>query len=209
MQAFGTNEFFFITGMILVELCRELHRHDHLRPARRFVRLDATKTALILIASFPCVARIAQGECCMRLFVSLFALIFVCAVSEIASAQSVTPTPQERVRIDRILRATPLIDGHNDLPWEIRERYDSDFSRLDLNSDLSRETPPKPAGAPFLMTDIPRLRHGGLGGQFWSVYVPAELPGATAAEMVHEQIDLVRRMIARYPNVFELATDRR
>jgi membrane dipeptidase len=142
----------------------------------------------------------------MRLLFSLIALICVVAVPEIASAQTVTPTPQERARIDRILHATPMIDGHNDLPWEIRERYDSDFSRFDLNSDLSHVTPPKPADAPFLMTDIPRLRRGGLGAQFWSVYVPAELPGATGAEMVHEQIDLVRRMIARYPTVFELAT---
>jgi membrane dipeptidase len=139
------------------------------------------------------------------LAVSLAGLILA-AMPQIASAQAVIPTPQERARIDRILRATPLIDGHNDLPWEIRERYDSDLSRFDLNADLSHVTAPKPADAPFLMTDIPRLRRGGLGAQFWSVYVPAEQLGATGAEMVHEQIDLVRRMIARYPDVFELAT---
>jgi len=142
----------------------------------------------------------------MRLLLSLFALISVCAVSDLAAAQSVTPTPQEWARIDRILRATPLIDGHNDLAWEIRDRYDSDLSKFDLNADLSHVTPPKPADAPFLMTDIPRLRRGGLGAQFWSVYVPADLQGAVAAEMVHEQIDLVRRVVARYPAAFELAT---
>jgi len=145
----------------------------------------------------------ALGGWPMRLFVALIALIFV-SMPEFASAQHISP--QARARIDRILRQTPLIDGHNDLPWEIRERYDSDLSKFDLNADLSHVTPPKPADAPFLMTDIPRLRRGGVGGQFWSVYVPAELQGPAAAEMVHEQIDLVRRMIGRYSTVFELAT---
>ncbi len=136
-------------------------------------------------------------------------LLFVAAafVALSASAQAQPAAHQSdaqiQARIHRILRETPLIDGHNDLAWEIRDRYASDLSRIDLNADLSHLAPPKPD--PFLMTDIPRLRRGGVGGQFWSVYVPAELSGATAAEMVHEQIDLVRRMVARYPQTFELA----
>ena len=130
--------------------------------------------------------------------------LLIVALGAAAPAEAQPITSQQQARIHRILRQTPLIDGHNDLPWEIRDRYASDLSRIDLNADLSHLAPPKP-DTPFLMTDIPRLRRGGVGGQFWSVYIPAEAQGAAAAEMVHEQIELTRRMVARYPNVFELA----
>ena len=73
-------------------------------------------------------------------------------------------------RVARILRDTPLIDGHNDLPWEIRQRFNSDLSAVDLKSDTAH-LPAPPDGAP-LMTDIPRLRAGQVGGQFWSVWIP-------------------------------------
>ncbi|MGH7878021.1 MAG: dipeptidase [Candidatus Binataceae bacterium] len=100
-------------------------------------------------------------------------------------------------RIERILARTPLIDGHNDLPWEIRTRFASDLSRV----DLSRSTVglAAPEGSPPLMTDIPRLRAGHVGGQFWSVYIPVETQGPVAVQMTIEQIDLVKQMCARYP----------
>ena len=98
----------------------------------------------------------------------------------------------ERAR--EVLRRAPLIDGHNDVLWELRDRVRYDFDRLDL------------AGAcPDLMTDIPRLRAGGLGGQFWSVYVPSNLPGDTAVTATLEQIDTFHAMVARYPDTFALA----
>ena len=93
-----------------------------------------------------------------------------------------------------LLSRFPLIDGHNDLPWEIRERYGSDLSAADLLGRL-----------PNTHTDIPRLVEGGVGGQFWSVYVPATFAGDAAVTAVLEQIDLVHRMIARYPARFQLA----
>lgn len=101
-------------------------------------------------------------------------------------------TPLEHAR--DLLGANPLIDGHNDLPWAIRTSTvaDGDLDRYDLN-----------AAPPPGQTDIPRLRAGGVGGQFWSVYVPAE-PGQGLARMQLEQIDLARRMIARYPDDFAL-----
>jgi membrane dipeptidase len=104
------------------------------------------------------------------------------------------PTSRELSRVDRIVRATPLIDGHNDLPWEIRTNYNSDLGSVDLNSDTRQAQSP-------LHTDWPRMRQGRVGGQFWSVYVPASLRGAAATQAVHEQIDLTRRMIARYPQL--------
>ena len=93
-----------------------------------------------------------------------------------------------------MLSRFPLIDGHNDLPWELRELYGSDPVAADLTRRL-----------PNTHTDIPRLVEGGVGGQFWSVYVPAELAGDAAVTAVLEQIDLVHRMIDAYPARFQLA----
>ena len=106
-------------------------------------------------------------------------------------------------RIERILAQTPLIDGHNDLPWEIRSRLGSDLDKADLSrSTLSL---PAPEGSPPLMTDIPRLKAGHVGAQFWSVWIPAETAGPAAVQMTIEQIDLVKRMCARYPQDFGMA----
>jgi membrane dipeptidase len=93
-----------------------------------------------------------------------------------------------------LLSRFPLIDGHNDLPWELRERYGSDLSAGDLTRRL-----------PDTHTDLPRLVEGGVGGQFWSVFVPATLVGDAAVTAVLEQVDLVHRMIERYPARFQLA----
>ncbi|HEV7352337.1 MAG TPA: dipeptidase [Brevundimonas sp.] len=100
-------------------------------------------------------------------------------------------------RVERLLQRTPLIDGHNDLPWALRQGFGSDPHAVDLGADLSAST--------RLHTDIPRLRAGGVGAQFWSVYVPASLPPLEAARATFEQIDLLRRMVAAYPETFEIA----
>jgi membrane dipeptidase len=84
-----------------------------------------------------------------------------------------------------LLRAAPLIDGHNDLLWELREGRD-------------------PADPP-LMTDLPRIAAGGVGGQFWSVYVPSDLPADAAVTMTLEQIDALLDMVRRNPDRLELA----
>jgi membrane dipeptidase len=88
-----------------------------------------------------------------------------------------------------------LIDGHNDFPWALREHDPA--RRLET---LDIRTP-----QPAIMTDIPRLRAGGVGGQFWSVYVPVELQGQAAVTATLEQIDIVHRMVRKYPETFELA----
>jgi len=113
------------------------------------------------------------------------------------------PDKNYRERVARILKATPLIDGHNDLPWEIRERFKSRLSAIDLASDTAH-LKSAPDAAP-LMTDIPRLRKGMVGGQFWSVWVPVEIGGFEAVQTTIEQIDLVKRMAAAYPADFEVA----
>ena len=102
-------------------------------------------------------------------------------------------------RIERILAATPLIDGHNDLPWEIREKYDFWRKPLDLAADTST-LPDR------LQTDIPRLRRGGVGAQFWSVWISSAIKGDEAIRTTIEQIDMVHRMAARYPRDLEMAS---
>ena len=106
-------------------------------------------------------------------------------------------------RLAQILRKTPVVDGHNDLPWEIRERFHSKVSAVDLASNTSLL--PVAEGGVALMTDIQRLRRGGVGGQFWSVFVPVEMHGPVAVQATLEQIDIVRQMAERYPQDFELA----
>lgn len=101
-------------------------------------------------------------------------------------------------RARRILEQTPLIDGHNDLPWALRQQHGNDPHAVDLTTNLDATT--------ALHTDIPRLRAGGVGGQFWSVYVPASLEPVEAAKATFEQIDTVKRLVAAHPDVFELAT---
>src|SRR3984957_7914190 len=112
------------------------------------------------------------------------------------------------VQVTRVLAQTPLIDGHNDLVWQIRDCFGG-LENLDLRADNANL--PKPASAPTdcdwvpLMTDIPRLHAGRVGGQFWSVWIPPQVTGAAAVQMTLEQIDLVRAMVARYPNDLQMA----
>jgi membrane dipeptidase len=106
-------------------------------------------------------------------------------------------------RVDQVLLQTPLIDGHNDLPWEIRERFKSDVAAVNLAAGTSHL--PLEAGQAALMTDIPRLRAGHVGAQFWSVWIPVSAQGFEAVQMTLEQIDLVKRMSAQYPADFAMA----
>jgi membrane dipeptidase len=121
--------------------------------------------------------------------VSAFALV---AVAVPAQAQDYA------ARVQRILKATPLIDGHNDWPEVLREREGDKRWTIDLTKGLEKK--PEPYN-----TDIARLRKGMVGGQFWSVYVSANLPGKDQVEATIEQIDLVKNIVARYPKDFEMA----
>ncbi len=99
------------------------------------------------------------------------------------------------VRAERILRETPLIDGHNDLPWRIRE---DSIARGNVDVyDLRKHTPGQ--------TDLDRLRKGMVGAQFWSVYTPGDWRDSGYARVQLEQIDIARRVIAKYPDRLALA----
>jgi membrane dipeptidase len=103
-------------------------------------------------------------------------------------------TPDSIAPARSVLDRFPVLDGHNDLAWALRERGGPDPASTDLRELV-----------PGLHTDLPRLRHGGVGAQFWSVYVPAQLQGEAAVATTLEQIDLVRRLAARHPEALELA----
>lgn len=103
-------------------------------------------------------------------------------------------TPEDRAF--GLLGRVPLIDGHNDTPWQYRKRVNCNLDRIDLRSDTSRLWPP-------MHTDLNRLSEGQVGAQFWSVYLPTDQPNAVAA--FHNQVRLVHRLIDRYPDL-SLAT---
>lgn len=100
--------------------------------------------------------------------------------------------------VHRLLRDHPLVDGHNDLPWALRKHAGDPERALDL--DLTGDC------TAYLHTDLGRLRRGGVGGQFWSVFVPSSLPEPQAVQTTLEQVDLVHRMLARYADRLALAT---
>lgn len=94
-----------------------------------------------------------------------------------------------------LLARWPVVDGHNDLPWALREQVRYDLDQRDIATDQSAH----------LHTDLPRLRAGGVGAQFWSVYVRSDYAGDKAVTATLEQIDVVRQLVARYPDVLRLA----
>ncbi len=99
--------------------------------------------------------------------------------------------------VQEVLAATPLIDGHNDAPWAIRDRWSNQLGAFDFHDTASIDKP--------MHTDLKRLKQGGVGAQFWSVWVPTDLDGGDAVTTVIEQIDLVHRLVDRYPDELELA----
>ncbi len=121
----------------------------------------------------------------------------------LAAATAAHAGPDDAALLDRahrLLREVPLIDGHNDTPWQYRKRVNLSLDAMDFAADLGALDPP-------MHTDLRRLRAGGVGAQFWSVYIPVRerggLPGD--ARTVIEQIDFVKRLAARYPDDLEIA----
>ena len=148
-------------------------------------------------------ARLRAGAALIAIAVTAAATTFVPAPAAAAPVNAPPAATDYRERVLRVLEQTPLIDGHNDLPWEIRDRYKNRLASIDLKADTSK-LPVGPDMAP-LMTDIVRLRAGHVGAQFWSVWVPVDVKGAEAVQLTLEQIDLVKRMAGRYPADLEMA----
>jgi membrane dipeptidase len=115
-------------------------------------------------------------------------MVAVLVAAPLDAQQPTTPAADAALmrRANALHRAVPLIDGHNDLPWELREKAAGDLARMDPNAAL-----------PGQHTDIPRLRQGGVGGVFWAAYVPVEMMAGGATRFTLDQIDLIHRMTER------------
>ena len=142
-----------------------------------------------------------------RILPALTVATMAFALSLITGSAAARADAENSAVVAKALADMPVIDGHNDLPWEIRDRFASNVEAVDLkqNTALLPRAASVPADQTPLMTDIPRLRSGGVGAQFWSVWVPTDSRDATAVQLTLEQIDLVKRMVARYPADFEMA----
>ena len=129
------------------------------------------------------------------------ALIFVVVIglgsAVVAADEGAVSDVELEATVREVLRQVPLIDGHNDAPWAIRSRVSNHLADFDFTDTTAIDRP--------MHTDINRLRAGGVGGQFWSVWIPVELDHAEAVVTAIEQIDLVLRLTDAYPDDFELA----
>ena len=129
------------------------------------------------------------------LILSALLIVAACAPSPLHAQTAVGANDRYLARAKRILKTTPLIDGHNDLPWRIRE---DTIARGNVDAyDLRTHRPGQ--------TDLDRLRKGMIGAQFWSVYTPGEYRDSGYARVQLEQIDIARRMIEKYPDRLALA----
>lgn len=128
---------------------------------------------------------------------TIVAILSICTALPVAGQASAPNSAQgsDAAKVQRVLERVPLFDGHNDLPWAVRQ---SDAAPRDARAyDLRTRTPGH--------TDIERLRAGGVGAQFWSVYVPYEATEEGAAKVQLEQIDIAKQIFDLYPDVFEPA----
>jgi membrane dipeptidase len=125
-------------------------------------------------------------------------ILTAAAFAGMASVVTAAPSQNYDTRVARILKKVPLIDGHNDWVEALREREGDSRWSIDLRRGLGQRPVP-------YNTDIARLREGMVGGQFWSVFVDASLPGPEQVKETLEQIDLVKSIVARYPDTFALA----
>jgi membrane dipeptidase len=137
----------------------------------------------------------------MKISQLLCSALLLAVVAQSASTAEPASSNKQRAKVvltdegRRVHAAGFIFDGHNDLPWEMRTKVGGSFDRRDIAQPQ-----------PKMNTDIPRLRQGNVGAQFWSVYVPAETAKqGTALQTTLEQIELVHAMIKRYPETFELA----
>ncbi len=131
----------------------------------------------------------------MKIRAGMMAAVAAAALATAAGgARAADTDAQIAARVAKVLKATPLIDGHNDFPEAVRGRWDGKTGAFDMRANL-----------PGVMTDIPRLHAGMVGGQFWSVFIPGSVTGPAAVQMTIEQMDIVKKLASRYPNDLGMA----
>ncbi|XP_073321136.1 dipeptidase 1 [Pagrus major] len=118
----------------------------------------------------------------------------VCLTLWVSSCAISAAEDPHMARALKLMSETPLIDGHNDLPWQLRKQFNNQLNKVDLNTlDTTH-------------TNIPKIKQGKLGAQFWSAYVPCDSQYKDAVRQTLEQIDVVHRMCQKYPDTFMFAT---
>ena len=127
--------------------------------------------------------------------------LIACAVLAVVSAPALAQSPEHVA--EAALEAAPVFDGHNDVPIQLRGRWRNMIGEFDFTD--TTETGPEHAQGRTMHTDLTRLRQGRVGAQFWSVYVSASLEEPAAVQATIEQIDVTRRLIAKYPDELMLA----
>ncbi len=130
-------------------------------------------------------------------------LLLVSALALLCAGPVCAKTPEQVAAA--ALAASPVFDGHNDVPEQLRDRRKNVLGDFDFRDTTGTGDPAKNL-AP-MMTDLNRLRAGHVGAQFWSVYVSASLPEPQAVQATMEQIDVMKRVIARYPDDLQFCTD--
>lgn len=138
----------------------------------------------------------------MRL--ALFAATALSLALAVGAQAKPGPATPEQVA-EAALRAAPVFDGHNDVPEQLRDRRKDVLGDFDFTDTSGTADPAK--GVAAMQTDLKRMRKGHVGAQFWSVYVSANLPEPQAVQATLEQIDLTKRLVARYPADLQLCTD--
>ena len=134
-----------------------------------------------------------MGEMVMSILRNRRVLI-IAAAAAYAVLQGPAFADENLDRAIAVLERAPVVDGHNDLPWVIREKFGGDVENYDISVYAQFDT------------DIPRLREGRVGTQFWSVYVPSSMSDLEAMAVQLEQINIAHRIIAKYPEDLALAT---
>ena len=139
----------------------------------------------------------------MRNVLALAAAVIVAAAPVALHARTPEQVDPEKIAA-AALTAAPVWDGHNDVPWQLRERHRNMIAGFDFADTTDTAEPAKDRVA--MHTDLARLRKGRVGAQFWSVYVPASMTDLQAVQAVMEQVDVTRRLVARYPGELQMAT---
>jgi membrane dipeptidase len=140
-------------------------------------------------------------------------LLSVCAAAALATPALAAPALTPEQTVAAALKEAPVWDGHNDVPEQLRDRRKDVLAGFDFHNTVNEPLSDRrmaaffPAGTPTgMQTDLTRMKQGHIGAQFWSVYVSASLPEPQAVQATMEQIDVVKRLVAQYPNDLVLAT---
>jgi membrane dipeptidase len=127
------------------------------------------------------------------------------AIALLATPAAAQTSPEATA--DAALKKAPVFDGHNDVPWALRGRVDNMINDFDFRDTSHTARPDATPPVIAMHTDLMRLRKGRVGAQFWSVYVPANTNEQQAVQQTLEQIDVTKRLVARYPNDLALAAN--